>query len=38
MVVVPLETFPDRLKSAGFEDVRVDLTDGAFRFRARKAA
>jgi SAM-dependent methyltransferase len=38
MVVVHPETFPDRLKSAGFEDARVDLTERAFRFRARKAA
>jgi ubiquinone/menaquinone biosynthesis C-methylase UbiE len=38
MVVVQPETFPDRLKSAGFQDVRVDLTERAFRFRARKTA
>ncbi|MGA3239051.1 MAG: class I SAM-dependent methyltransferase [Bryobacteraceae bacterium] len=38
MVVVDPETFPDRLKAVGFEDVHVDLNPGAFRFRARRAA
>ena len=38
MVVVKPETFPERLKAAGFEDVRVDLNPRAFRFRARRAA
>ncbi len=38
MVVVDPETFPERLKAAGFEDVHVDVVPGAFRFRARKAA
>ena len=38
MVVVDPETFPGRLKAAGFEDVHVDLEPRAFRFRARRAA
>lgn len=38
MVIVAPETFPNRLKAAGFEDVHMDLTPRAFRFRARKAA
>ena len=38
MVVVDPETFPERLKAAGFEDVRVDSNPRAFRFRARRAA
>jgi SAM-dependent methyltransferase len=38
MVVVDPETFPSRLRAAGFEDVHVDLDPRAFRFRARKAA
>jgi hypothetical protein len=37
MVVVDPETFPDRPKAAGFEDVHVDLNPRAFRFRARRA-
>jgi hypothetical protein len=36
MVVVDPETFPRRLEAAGFKDVRVDLADRAFRFRARR--
>jgi SAM-dependent methyltransferase len=38
MVVVKPETFPERLKAAGFEDVQVDSNPRAFRFRARRAA
>jgi SAM-dependent methyltransferase len=38
MVVVDPETFSDRLKAAGFEDVHLDLNPRAFRFRARRAA
>lgn len=38
MVVVNPSTFPERLKAAGFGDVRVDvLKPYAFRFRAWKA-
>ena len=37
MVVVDPETFPGRLRSAGFIDTRVDVMNPyAFRFRARK--
>jgi len=36
MVVVEPETFPARLRAAGFVDVRVDVDTSAFRFRARK--
>ena len=36
MVVVDPNTFPDRLKAAGFEDVRVEVNPQAFRFRARR--
>jgi SAM-dependent methyltransferase len=36
MVVVDAETFPERLRAAGFEDVRIDLDPRAFRFRARR--
>jgi SAM-dependent methyltransferase len=39
MVVVDPSTFPERLRTAGFGDVQVDvLKPYAFRFRARKAA
>jgi ubiquinone/menaquinone biosynthesis C-methylase UbiE len=39
MVVVDPDTFPERLRKAGFADVQVDiLKPYAFRFRARKAA
>jgi SAM-dependent methyltransferase len=38
MVVVDPGTFPERLRTAGFADVQVDvLKPYAFRFRARKA-
>lgn len=38
MVVVDPETFPARLRAAGFHDVSVDVMKPyAFRFRARKA-
>jgi ubiquinone/menaquinone biosynthesis C-methylase UbiE len=33
MVVVNPVTFPERLRVAGFHDIRVDQTDSAFRFR-----
>ncbi len=36
LVVVEPDTFSDRLRVAGFEDVRVDVNRFAFRFRARK--
>ncbi len=36
MVVVDPRTFPRRLEAAGFEQVHVDATQRAFRFRARK--
>jgi SAM-dependent methyltransferase len=36
MVVVDPRTFPDRLKAAGFSDVRVELNPYAFRFSARR--
>ena len=37
MVVVDPATFPKRLEAAGFKDVRVDLAERAFRFRAIRA-
>jgi SAM-dependent methyltransferase len=36
MVVVDAATFPERLESAGFSDVEVQMGRRAFRFRARK--
>jgi SAM-dependent methyltransferase len=36
MVVVGPDTFPERLRRAGFVDVEVEVTASAFRFRARK--
>ena len=36
VAMVDPHPLPSRLKAAGFEDVRVDLTRYAFRFRARK--
>jgi SAM-dependent methyltransferase len=36
MVVVEPSTFPDRLRAAGFEHIRVDVQRDRFRFRARK--
>jgi SAM-dependent methyltransferase len=36
MVLVEPSTFPDRLRAAGFEDIRVDVDHSKFRFRARK--
>jgi len=38
LVVVPPQTLPDRLRSAGFADVGVDVGRSAFRFSARKPA
>ncbi len=37
LVVVPLESFDDRLRIAGFTDIAVETNRYAFRFRARKA-
>lgn len=34
---VPPDTFSERLRASGFEDVQVDVNPYAFRFRARKA-
>lgn len=36
LVVVEPDTFSDRLRAVGFEDVRVDVNRFGFRFRARK--
>ncbi|HEY5213600.1 MAG TPA: class I SAM-dependent methyltransferase [Acidobacteriaceae bacterium] len=36
MVVVEPSSFSDRLRAAGFEDIRVDVAPGMFRFRGRK--
>ena len=36
MVVVDPATFPDRLRRAGFDEISVDATESAFRFRAVK--
>ncbi|MBO0862026.1 MAG: class I SAM-dependent methyltransferase [Chloracidobacterium sp.] len=36
MVVAPPQTHPDRLRTAGFAGVDVDVGRSAFRFRARK--
>ncbi len=36
LIVVEPSTFPDRLRAAGFEDIRVDVKPDKFRFRARK--
>lgn len=36
LVLVDPETLPQRLTTAGFEDVQVDVNPYAFRFRARK--
>ena len=36
MVVIDPLLFPQRLKTAGFEKVQVDLVPNSFRFRARK--
>jgi len=38
MVLVDPETFPQRLEAAGFTDVRVDVNQYAFRFRAHRRA
>jgi hypothetical protein len=38
MVVVNPDTFPARLKAAGFSEIQVDvMRPYAFRFRARRA-
>lgn len=36
MVIVDPETFPRRLRGAGFSDARVDLSESAFRFCATR--
>lgn len=36
MVVVEPSILPDRLRTAGFEDIHVDVRFNRFRFRARK--
>jgi hypothetical protein len=36
MVLVDPNTFPGRLRAAGFKDVRVDVNPYAFRFFARR--
>jgi SAM-dependent methyltransferase len=36
MVLVDPRTFPDRLRVAGFKDIRVDVNPYAFRFFARR--
>jgi hypothetical protein len=36
MVIVDPETFPGRLRKAGFSDTEIELADGAFHFRAAK--
>jgi SAM-dependent methyltransferase len=36
MVLVDPETFPARLRRAGFQDARVELSEGAFRFCAKR--
>jgi SAM-dependent methyltransferase len=36
MVVVEPSSFAERLRSAGFEDILVDIAPGMFRFRGRK--
>ena len=36
MVIVDPETFPGRLRKAGFSDTEIELADGAFRFCAAK--
>jgi ubiquinone/menaquinone biosynthesis C-methylase UbiE len=38
MVVVDPNSFPKRLRAAGFENVSVDLIPQTFRFRAQKPA
>jgi SAM-dependent methyltransferase len=36
MVIVDPDTFPERLRGAGFSDARVDLAEGAFCFCATR--
>ena len=38
LVPVDPQSFPDRLRAAGFEDPEIETNDRAFRFRARKPA
>jgi SAM-dependent methyltransferase len=37
MILVDPERLPERLEKAGFKDVRVDVAERAFRFRALRA-
>jgi SAM-dependent methyltransferase len=37
MVVIDPKSFPDRLRTAGFTNIHIDVGSGAFRFRATKA-
>jgi SAM-dependent methyltransferase len=36
LVIVDPETFPQRLRAAGFADARIELSEGAFRFCAAR--
>jgi SAM-dependent methyltransferase len=38
MVTIDPGAFPNRLKAAGFENIRIDVGSRAFRFRAQKPA
>ena len=37
MVIVDPETFPSRLRRAGFQDALIELSEGAFRFCAARS-
>lgn len=37
LTIVDPATFPNRLRSAGFVDIDIDVSRNAFRFRARKS-
>ena len=37
MVIVDPETFPGRLRGAGFTDAHIELSEGAFRFCAARS-
>jgi len=37
MMIVDPETFADRLRRAGFTNEQIELSDGAFRFRATRS-
>ena len=36
MVIVDPETFPGRLREAGFSDTQIELSEDAFRFSASR--